>query len=109
MNLGILGSGNVGGTLGVALAHRGHFVCFGAREPQAEKTQQLVQRAGFGARAGTLREAAEFGDVLFLTPPWPAVPEVLQAAGELTDKVLIDCSNPVSPDLKSLTIGHTTS
>jgi predicted dinucleotide-binding enzyme len=109
MNLGILGSGQVGGTLGVAWGSRGHFVCFGARDPQAEKVQRLVGAAGFGARAGTIRAAAEFGDVLVLAPPWPAVPEVLQAAGDLAGKVLIDCTNPVTPDLKALAIGHTTS
>src|SRR5262245_61275537 len=100
MNVGILGSGNVGGTLGVAWGTRGHFVCFGARDPQADKVQRLVQAAGFGARAGTVREAAESGDVLVLAAPWPAVPEVLQSAGDLTGKVLIDCTNPVAPDLK---------
>jgi hypothetical protein len=33
----------------------------------------------------------------------------LKAAGDLTGKVLLDCTNPVTPELTHLTIGHTTS
>ena len=44
-----------------------------------------------------------------LAVPWTAVPDALKAAGDLTGKVLLDCTNPVTPELTHLTIGHTTS
>jgi predicted dinucleotide-binding enzyme len=34
---------------------------------------------------------------------------VLKAAGDLAGKVLLDCTNPVTPELTHLTVGHTTS
>jgi len=49
MNIGILGSGNVGGTLGTRWAQRGHQVAFGSRDPQAADMKQLVAAAGKSA------------------------------------------------------------
>jgi predicted dinucleotide-binding enzyme len=41
--------------------------------------------------------------------PWAAVPETLAAAGPLSGKLLIDCTNPTSPDFLDLLVGHTSS
>ena len=35
--------------------------------------------------------------------------EALKAAGDLTNKVVVDISNPITADFKGLTIGHSTS
>ena len=108
MNIGIIGSGNVGGTLGMVWAGRGHQILFSySRDPK--KLEGLVASAGTNASAGSPAEAAQFGEVVALAVPWPAVDDALQAAGSLAGKILIDCTNPLKGDLSGLEIGHTTS
>lgn len=102
MRIGIIGAGNVGGTLGRRWAGAGHEVVFGTRHPGRVETPP-------GARAAGVREAAEHGEVVVLATPWDGVREALAAAGDLTSKVLLDCTNPVKADLSGLEIGHTTS
>lgn len=101
MKIGILGSGNVGGTLGELWSARGHEVVFGRRDPRAPTKG--------GGRSATVHEAAQFAQVLVLATPWRAAHETLAACGDLTGKILIDCTNPLEDDLSGLTIGHTTS
>jgi predicted dinucleotide-binding enzyme len=101
MKIGILGSGNVGGTLGELWSARGHEVVFGRRDPR-------VPTKG-PARAATVAEAAQFAQVLVLATPWRATQESLAACGDLTGKILIDCTNPLEDDLSGLTVGGTSS
>ncbi len=108
MNIGIIGSGNVGGALGTRWAQKGHQVVFGSRGPQGNDIKQLVAAAGKNARAATLAEAAA-SDVLLLAMPWPVVKDLLASLGNLTNKILIDASNPLLPDLSGLALGTTTS
>lgn len=69
MKIGILGSGNVGGALGTRWAKLGHEVAFGTRDPQGSDVQQLAARAGGEARASTMADAAQHGEVLVLATP----------------------------------------
>src|SRR5207248_6974415 len=48
------------------------------------------------------------GEVIVLSVPWPAAHEALRNCGDLTGKVLLDCTNPLTADL-NLDIGQTTS
>lgn len=109
MKIAIIGAGNVGGTLGRAWAAKGHEVCYGVRTPQEAKTQELVKATGPTARAGSPDEAAAFGEVVVLATPWAATEAAVKAAGDLTGKVVLDCTNPLKPDLSGLEVGHTTS
>jgi len=68
MKIGIIGSGNIGGTLGVLWAKAGHQVLFSSRHP--DELVDLVNRAGASARAGMPREAAAFGDVVLISIPY---------------------------------------
>jgi predicted dinucleotide-binding enzyme len=108
MNIGIIGSGNVGGVLGARWAQKGHQVVFGSREPHSAEMRQLVEAAGKTARAATLSETATC-DVLLLATPWPATQSILAGLGNLARKVLIDATNPLLPDLSGLALGTTTS
>jgi NADPH-dependent F420 reductase len=109
MTIGVIGSGNVGGTLGTRWAAKGHQVIFGSRDPQADDMKKLVAAAGKNARAGTLQEAAKSAEVLLLAMPWPAAKDVVASLGDISGKVLIDAINPLEPDLSALTLGTTTS
>jgi hypothetical protein len=109
MKIGILGSGNIGGALGRTWAAAGHTVMFSGSRDQA-KLEALAQQAGHGASWGTLEEAAAFGEVVLLALLWPQVVEALpQLAPVLEGKILIDASNPLTPDFVHLAIGHTDS
>lgn len=102
MTIGIIGSGNVGGTLGTRWAKTGHNIVYGTRNLQAEDIQRLLTEAGGKARAATLQEAARAGEVLLLCTPWKVAQSVLESLGDLTGKVLIDATNPLLPDLSRL-------
>jgi predicted dinucleotide-binding enzyme len=60
------------------------------------------------AAVGPASDAGKAEGVL-LAIPFSAVPDALAAAGDLSGKVVLDCTNPVTPELTHLTIGHTTS
>ena len=109
MKIGIIGSGNVGGTLGARWAKAGHQVTFGSRDPDAADMKQLLARAGSNARAATLQDAAKAGDVLLVATPWPATKEILHGLGDLAGKTVIDVTNPISADFSGLALGTNTS
>ena len=93
MRIGIIGAGRVGGTLGTVWATKGHEVMFSSRTLEDDKA--LAAKVGRGARAGTPREAAAFGEVLLVSVPYRALPEVGRDLGELIrGKVVIDTCNP---------------
>jgi predicted dinucleotide-binding enzyme len=104
MRLGIIGAGQVGGTLGRLFEAQGHDVRFGVRDPDKQAAGGLPRN-----RSGSVAEVAAFGDVIILAVPWSAVKEALAAAGSLAGKTVIDCINPVLPDLSGLALGTTTS
>lgn len=105
MKIGVIGAGNVGGALGRLWARQGHEVVFGVRDPQDAKMQDLLKSAGGNARAATVRDAVSFGELVVLATPWPATEEAIRSAGSLVGKIVIDCTNPLAPDLSGLVIG----
>lgn len=106
MNIGIIGSGNMGTTLGKIWANNGHKVMFSySREPQ--ELQALADSIGSNAQAGTPAQAAQFGEVIMLATTLSALNDALGAAGSLEGKVLISCVSPFKPDFKGKTVGIT--
>jgi hypothetical protein len=109
MKLGIIGAGNVGGTLGTAWAQKaGHEIFFGVRHPTSDQTQAVVRRLGGRARAGSPAQAAAFGEFIVLTTPWNATEVAIHSMGDLHGKIILDATNPLAmgPDGLSLEIGH---
>jgi predicted dinucleotide-binding enzyme len=93
LKIGIIGAGNIGGAIGKLWAKAGHEILFASRNPAELK--DLVAEAGPKTRAGTPKEAAEFGPVVFLAVPYSAMPQIGKDFGSiLKGKVVIDCSNP---------------
>jgi predicted dinucleotide-binding enzyme len=93
LRIGIVGSGNVGGTLGAVWVKAGHEVMFSSRNLGHDKA--LAAKLGPNARAGTPREAAAFGEVVMVSVPYRALPEVGKSLAELIKgKVVIDTCNP---------------
>ncbi len=91
--IGIVGSGHIGGTLGVMLAKAGYEVLFSSRHPDTLK--DIVKTSGPLACAGTVDEAIAFGDVVLLSVPLKAIPELdARTKKSLAHKIVIDTSNP---------------
>jgi 8-hydroxy-5-deazaflavin:NADPH oxidoreductase len=82
VKIGIIGAGNIGGTLGEIWEARGHDVLYGVREGSDAP-----------GRCGSIAEAASHGEVVVLAVPWAAAQDALREAGRLEGKVLVDCTN----------------
>ena len=94
MKIGIIGSGKLGGAVGSRWVKVGHEVLFSSRHP--EQLKGLVDSLGPRARAGTVAEAAAFGDVVLIAVPYRALPEVgRENAAALSGKIVLDASNPI--------------
>jgi NADPH-dependent F420 reductase len=109
MKIGILGSGNVGATLGTRWAQGGHNVVFSSRKPQSDKMKELVGRAGATAGAATPAETVAASEVVVVATPWAAAKDALTSIGSFEGKIVIDLLNPLLPDLSGLEVGNTTS
>jgi len=96
MKIGIIGSGNMGRSLGALWAEQGHAVFFGARTK--EKGQSVATFVERGTQGGTNDEAAIFGDVLLYTVRGVNPAEVLTSVEVLSGKILIDCNNFEIPE-----------
>ena len=95
MKIGIIGSGHIGSTVGSLWVKSGHPVMFSSRHP--EELASLVQGLGSLAKAGTVAEAIEFGDVVFIAVPYGAYPQIGKDYGsKLTGKVVLDAGNAVA-------------
>lgn len=117
MNIGILGSGPVGLTLGKGLMQSGHHVIIGTRNPSKESLQQWIKQQGKQATAATFRQAAEGGELIILCTRWTGTKKAIEAAGiwNFKNKTVVDVTNPLDgkgPDEHgrlSFVLGHTTS
>ena len=94
LKIGTVGSGRVGAALGGAWIKAGHEVMFSSLD--LEHDRKLAASIGPGARAGTPREAAAFGEVLFFAVPYSALPGLgRDLAAEIKGKIALDASNPI--------------
>lgn len=102
MRIAIIGAGNVGSTLGRAWQRRGHEITYGVRNPDDSKYADLGPVTDNAA-------AVAAADIVAVCTPWQATQAAVAACGDLTGKVVIDCTNPLTPDVTALELGHTTS
>jgi predicted dinucleotide-binding enzyme len=94
LRLGLVGAGRLGGTIGALWVKAGHPVMFSSRDP--EQTAALVAKLGSPARAGSVAESIDFGDVVFLAVPYGAMPQIGHDYGaQLAGKVVLDAGNAV--------------
>ena len=94
LRIGMIGSGRVGSTLGALWVKAGHQVMFSSLNIDYDR--KLAESVGPGALAGTPKDAAGFGDVLFFSVPYAALPGLgRELAAEMKGKIVLDASNPV--------------
>jgi NADPH-dependent F420 reductase len=106
MRIGIIGAGDVGGTLGKRWKQKKHEIMFGVRNLQSQNVNKLIQ-LDQSLKFGDISEAVAYGDVIVFAIPWTSVEETIINAGNLSGKIVIDPTNPVTADLKGLALDNT--
>ncbi len=72
-----------------------------------EKNKKLIDSIGSNsASVGGVPDATHYAELVILATPWNATRSALQSAGNLSDKIVVDCTNPLKEDLSRLVIGH---
>jgi 8-hydroxy-5-deazaflavin:NADPH oxidoreductase len=93
LKIGIVGTGKIGSALAAHWAKAGHELVISSRHP--EELQDLAKSLGPKVRVGTPSEAARFGDVILLSVPYKATPDVgRDLANDWKGKILLDTGNP---------------
>ena len=93
LKIGIIGAGHIGGTLAALWVQAGHEVLLSSRHP--DELKPLAASLGPKARVGTPREAAVFGDVVLVSVPYGALPQLgRDLKAELAGKIVLDTGNP---------------
>lgn len=105
MKISIFGYGNIGSALTKQLTRAGHEVVLSGRD--LEKAGAVASQ--YGATVLSIAEAAKASDVLVLAVHFDAVKDIVAATGDLSGKVLIDPTNPLTADYMGLTLGYSTS
>src|SRR5512135_2758741 len=113
MNIGVLGTGLVGQTIGSRLVRLGHDVMMGSRDAANATAIAWAKDEGPHALQGTFMNAAAFGEIIFNCTLGSASLEAITLAGaeNLKGKILIDTSNPLNYQDKfwTLTVSNTDS
>jgi 8-hydroxy-5-deazaflavin:NADPH oxidoreductase len=107
MRIGVIGAGRIGGNAARLFAAAGHEVMLSfSRDP--ERLRADAEAIGERASTGEVADAARFGEVIVFSVPWRLVDEVLEQAGSLDGKMLIDTTNQYgSGGLEQLPEGRT--
>jgi predicted dinucleotide-binding enzyme len=90
MQIGVIGSGRIGGTLAKHFVSAGHEVAV-AHEHGPDSLAGLVQDLGANGHAATVPQAARFGELVVLAIPFGRYREL--PAGELSGRIVVDATN----------------
>jgi len=106
MRVTVIGAGNMGSAFVKQLHRAGHAVRVTARD-SAKAAALAAQYPGVVAvpAAGSAAEA----DVVVLATGYADAVTALRSVGNLDGKVVVDITNPLTPDYMGLTVGHSTS
>jgi 8-hydroxy-5-deazaflavin:NADPH oxidoreductase len=108
MKLAVIGSGNIGKSIGAWASRVGYEVIFSSKN--LEHAKDAARIAGKNSKADSILEAVAQADLVLLSVPYITVKEVLSEIGFLANgKALIDVTNALSSDYTSLAVGFTTS
>ena len=107
--IAIIGTGNVAEALGPAFAAQGHRIVYGSRNPGSSKTQRLVGDTGEDASATSPEAAVKEADIVVLAVPGMMVADITRGLGDLSNKIIIDPTNPLKRKLMTFQHGVDTS
>ena len=107
--IAIIGTGNVAEALGPAFAAQGHRIVYGSRNPGSSKTQRLLGDTGEDATATSPEAAVKEADIVVLAVPGMMVADITRSLGDLSNKIIIDPTNPLKRKLMTFQHGVDTS
>lgn len=103
MKVSILGTGKMGSAVGRKLVASGYQVVFGSRNPEANASRFADLP---NAKVMSNQEAADASSVILVAVPWAAALDLLDSLSSRVDgKVVVDMTNPLSPDISHLVVG----
>jgi 8-hydroxy-5-deazaflavin:NADPH oxidoreductase len=108
MNIGIIGTGNMGSGLGKLWAQNNHQIMFSYSRDRT-KLENIARSIGSSASVGTPAEAVAFAEVVVLSVPYGAIGDALSACGSLEGKILFSIVNALLPDMSGMAVGTNTS
>jgi predicted dinucleotide-binding enzyme len=94
MNIAIIGSGNIGGTLARGWAAKSHRIFLGVRDLADAKVMQLALLDGISAH--TVAEAAAQADTILIAAHPSGTEDICKQLGDTSGKLIIDAMNSVS-------------
>lgn len=97
MNIGIVGSGEIGSTLGRLWAKAGHKLYFSFSHDE-QKLEELARECGNDSLATTPYDAVRCSEIVLFSVPWNAVDEAVKQIGRFDGKAVIDTTNPYIDD-----------
>jgi len=96
LNIGVLGSGNIGRNAAIHFLKAGHTVYL-ANSRGPESLREAVAELGAGARAATVADAVGRAEIVLIAVPWLAKEKTIDSAGGagvFAGKIVIDAMNP---------------
>src|SRR5919109_1943857 len=95
MNIGIIGSGDVGQRLADGFIATGHAIKIGTRSP--EKVASWAAKQRNKTTAVSFADTAAFGEIVVIATLLEGTPSAIRMAGEknFAGKVVIDVTNPL--------------
>jgi 8-hydroxy-5-deazaflavin:NADPH oxidoreductase len=94
MNIAFIGIGQVGSALAGQLVGLGHTVTIAARDRNSDKVKSALTKYP-NLQVAAISEAIAPAEIVFLATPFSANQTALAEAGDLSGKILVDCTNPV--------------
>lgn len=98
MNIAFIGIGQVGSALAGHLVALNHTVTIAARDPNSESVKTALAKYP-KLQVASPPDAIVSAEVIFLATPFSANQTALAEAGDLSGKIIVDCTNPVGPNL----------
>lgn len=93
MKIAIIGTGNIGGTLGTKWAKKGHTVIAGVRDADNFKGKEVLAEAQI--LITTIHEAVQKSEIILISTPATVAIEVAKSLSDTTGKIIIDAMNIV--------------
>ncbi len=96
MNIGIIGSGHIGGELGRLWGQLGHQIVFGTRDANSDKIKALLENSP-SATTAPYQDTVNSSELIVVALPYKAIAETLTGLSGLAGKIIIDANNKVPP------------
>ena len=96
MKIAVIGAGTIGSHLARQFAKAGHDVTITFSQNEA-RLKDRAQAIDSSIKTASLAKAVQLNNVLVLSARWSDINDVIEQAGDLTGKVVLDVTNQFGP------------